>query len=96
MDPMAPSPPAPAGGDADADVDATGVAAAAQNAIGLAAQDPALAGAFNAARVVTLTFNADGSVDVDVDGTAATVAAADLGLAPATDDAAPPPAPPAG
>ncbi len=85
----APDAPAP-------DADAAGIVDALERALDAAAEETAIAAALPSVRVLTITVQDDGSVEVDVDGTAAMVDASELGGAgDAPADAPPPPPPPA-
>lgn len=93
---MPPAPPPASGGgdpDADGDIDAAGFGGLLQNAIAVALEEPAMAAALKGVRVLTLSVQDDGSINVDVDGTSTVVAADELG-APASGDSMPPPPPP--
>lgn len=85
-DPMA-APPGGAGDNAGAAAVADAIAAAVRAALA----EPGMADALASAQVVTLTFAEDGAIEVDVDGTAATVAAGALADDPDADDASMPP-----
>lgn len=84
--------------DGDGDVDAAAPFGAAQTAIGIAAAMPEMLALGATAQVITCTFQPNGDVLVDVDGTSTTVVASEidpgdlLGGGAASSGAASPPA----